>query len=104
MAYYQYCHTPDKRKSQNQKIPFTKETIYDEYYDCYLCPENEILKYSIPIPPLDEQVRIIGILDKFDALTNSITEGLPREIKLRQQQYEYYLDLLLRFPKPEEVR
>ncbi|NLW42633.1 MAG: hypothetical protein GXY89_05800 [Tissierellia bacterium] len=28
-------------------MPFTKETIYDEYYDCYLCPENEILKYSI---------------------------------------------------------
>ena len=39
------------------------------------------------------------MLDKFDALTNSITEGLPREIKLRQQQYAYYRELLLSFPK-----
>jgi type I restriction enzyme S subunit len=54
---------------------------------------------KIPIPPLAEQTRIVAILDKFDALTHSITEGLPREIKLRQQQYEYYRDLLLSFPK-----
>ena len=39
--------------------------------------------------------------DKFNALTNSITEGLPREITLRQKQYEYYRDLLLSFPKPD---
>ena len=55
----------------------------------------------IPIPVLEEQARIVAILDKFDALTNSITEGLPREIELRQKQYEYYRDLLLSFPKPE---
>jgi hypothetical protein len=47
----------------------------------------------------EEQARIVAILDKFDALTNSITEGLPREIELRQKQYEYYRDLLLGFPK-----
>jgi type I restriction enzyme S subunit len=58
---------------------------------------------SIPNPSLDEKERIVAILDKFDALTNSITEGLPREIELRQKQYEYYRDLLLSFPKPEEV-
>jgi len=40
-------------------------------------------------------------LDKFDALNNSISEGLPREIELRQKQYEYYRDLLLSFPKAE---
>ena len=57
--------------------------------------------FEIPLPPLDEQVRIVTILDKFDALTNSITEGLPREIAFRQQQYEYYRDLLLSFPKPD---
>ena len=50
---------------------------------------------------LSEQARIVSILDKFDTLTNSITEGLPKEIALRQKQYEYYRDKLLTFPKPE---
>ena len=63
----------------------------------------KIMEYKIPIPPLDEQQRIVTILDKFDTLTTSLTEGLPREIELRQQQYEYYRDLLLSFPKPEVV-
>ena len=58
--------------------------------------------FKIPIPPLEEQERIVSILDKFDTLTNSITEGLPREIELRQKQYEYYRDLLLSFPKEED--
>ncbi|XKM13712.1 restriction endonuclease subunit S [Orbaceae bacterium ac157xtp] len=58
-----------------------------------------ISSYKIPIPPLDEQNRIVEILDKFDTLTNSITEGLPREIELRRKQYEYYRELLLSFPK-----
>lgn len=58
----------------------------------------------IPVPNLAEQEKIALILDKFDALTNSISEGLPREIELRQKQYEYYRDLLLSFPKREEVR
>ncbi|GAW86902.1 type I restriction enzyme, S subunit [Bathymodiolus platifrons methanotrophic gill symbiont] len=56
---------------------------------------------KFPIPPLNIQTEIVTILDKFEALTNSISEGLPREIKLRQQQYEYYRDLLLSFPKSE---
>lgn len=58
---------------------------------------------KLPFPPLSEQARIVAILDKFDALTNSLTEGLPREIALRQQQYEHYRDLLLSFPKPQDV-
>ncbi|PQQ32150.1 restriction endonuclease subunit S [Photorhabdus luminescens] len=60
-----------------------------------------VKKILIPVPSLDEQTQIVSILDKFDALTNSISEGLPREIELRQKQYEYYHDLLLSFPKPE---
>jgi type I restriction enzyme S subunit len=59
------------------------------------------LKFAVP--PIARQVYIANVLDKFDALTNSITEGLPREIELRQKQYEYYRDLLLSFPKPDEV-
>jgi type I restriction enzyme S subunit len=59
---------------------------------------------EIPIPLLskEKQEHIATILDKFDTLTNSLQKGLPREIKLRQKQYEYYRDLLLNFPKPEE--
>lgn len=66
--------------------------------------------FQIPIPfpgdparSLAEQERIVSILDKFDTLTNSLTEGLPREIEMRQSQYEYYRDLLLSFPKSEPV-
>lgn len=55
----------------------------------------------IPVPLPEEQKRIVTILDKFDALANSISEGLPREIELREKQYEYYRDLLLSFPKPD---
>ena len=67
-------------------------------------PMIENVQFPIPYPndperSQAEQARIVAILDKFDALTNSITEGLPREIELRQKQYEYYRDLLLSFPK-----
>ncbi|MCK0549987.1 restriction endonuclease subunit S [Pseudomonas syringae pv. aptata] len=58
---------------------------------------------KVQLPPLSEQERIATILDKFDTLTNSISEGLPRETALRQKQYQYYRDLLLGFPKPEEI-
>jgi type I restriction enzyme S subunit len=59
---------------------------------------DNLAKILIPVPSPEEQARIVAILDKFDALTSSITEGLPREIELRQKQYEYYRDLLLSFP------
>lgn len=59
------------------------------------------LNYPLLLPSIEEQNRIVAILDKFDTLTNSITEGLPREIELRQKQYEYYRDLLLSFPRQE---
>ena len=61
--------------------------------------KSDLVQLEIPVPSLEEQKRIVAILDKFDALTNSITEGLPREIELRQKQYAYYRDLLLSFPK-----
>ena len=52
---------------------------------------------KIPLPPLEEQQRIANILDKFDTLVNSISEGLPKEIALRRKQYEYYRERLLTF-------
>ncbi|WKS97685.1 restriction endonuclease subunit S [Gallibacterium anatis] len=52
---------------------------------------------QIPLPPLEEQKRIAAILDKFHTLTSSLSDGLPKEIELRQKQYEYYRDLLLGF-------
>lgn len=54
-------------------------------------------KYPIPIPPLSEQARIVTILDKFDALVNDLSSGLPAEIQARRQQYEYYRNQLLTF-------
>lgn len=54
-------------------------------------------KFKFPIPPIEEQKRIATILDKFHTLTHSLSEGLPKEIELRQKQYEYYRDLLLGF-------
>ncbi|EPB8315816.1 restriction endonuclease subunit S [Escherichia coli] len=64
---------------------------------------DNLSKILIPVPSMEIQERIVSILDKFDTLTNSITEGLPGEIELRQKQYEYYRDLLFSFPKPETV-
>ena len=58
-------------------------------------------KFDVFLPSIEEQMRIVNILDKFDTLTNSISEGLPKEIELRTKQYEYYRDLLLTFPKKE---
>lgn len=60
-----------------------------------------VKKVSIPIPPLEEQQRIVSILDRFDKLCNDLTEGLPAEIEARKKQYEYYRDKLLTFKVKE---
>jgi len=106
----------------NQNIASIKSknsnAVNDKFVFYYITNMYEVLKsemrnygmlnlttlrqFKIPIPPLAEQARIVSILDKFDTLTTSISEGLPREIALRQQQYEYYRDLLLSFSKADE--
>ena len=63
--------------------------------------KGSIEKRLVPVPSLKKQAQIVSLLDKFDALTASITEGLPREIELRQKQYAYYRDLLLSFPQAQ---
>ncbi len=78
---------------QKQKRPFITGTKVRRVN------ANDLAKIVIPIPTLQEQERIVSILDNFDILTTSISEGLPKEIELRKQQFEYYRDLLLTFPK-----
>jgi len=63
---------------------------------------KKLFAFRIPVPHLNEQRRITDTLDKFDVIANSISEGLPREIELRQKQYEYYRNLLLSFPKSDK--
>ena len=58
---------------------------------------ESLAKLTIPVPPLEEQERIVAILDKFDALVNDMSFGLPAEIKARRQQYTQYRDRLLTF-------
>lgn len=59
--------------------------------------KTAILQYEFDVPPLEEQHRIVSILDKFETLTHSITEGLPLAIEQSQKRYEYYRELLLNF-------
>ena len=60
-------------------------------------PIADMASWPILIPPLDEQRRIVAILDKFGALVNDLSSGLPAEIAARRQQYAYYRDRLLTF-------
>ena len=59
--------------------------------------QKNLNKIPIPLPSPDEQRRIVSILDRFDALCNDLTSGLPAEIEARKKQYEYYRDKLLAF-------
>ena len=59
--------------------------------------KEKMKKVRLPLPPIPVQRKIVEVLDKFDALTTDITDGLPAEIAARQKQYEYYRDKLLTF-------
>ena len=56
-------------------------------------------KIVLPIPPYELQVKIASILDRFETLVNDLTRGLPAEIAAVKEQYEYYRNKLLSFPK-----
>lgn len=64
--------------------------------------QENLNKILIPIPPLPEQQRIVSILDKFETLVNDLSQGLPAEIAAVQEQYEYYRNKLLLFPRKIE--
>lgn len=63
--------------------------------------QQGLVSLNIPIPSLEEQNRVVSILDRFDTLTNDLTSGLPAEMEKRRQQYEYYRDRLLTFKRKE---
>lgn len=58
---------------------------------------NVLKLVQVPVPSLQEQKRIVDILDNFDALVNDLSIGLPAELAARRKQYEYYRDKLLTF-------
>lgn len=60
---------------------------------------NRILQQQICVPPIETQIAIADLLDRFDALVNDISLGLPAEIAARRAQYEHYRDRLLSFPE-----
>ena len=64
-----------------------------------LITASQLKEVLIPIPPLFVQEQIVAVLDKFDTLVHSLSEGLPAEIALRRRQYRYYRRLLLDFPR-----
>ena len=70
---------------------------YDNGVDQTNLRKDDILDIMIPVPSIEEQKRIVAILDRFDTLCNDISTGLPAEIAARQKQYEYYRDMLLTF-------
>ncbi|MBW8299963.1 MAG: restriction endonuclease subunit S [Hydrogenophaga sp.] len=63
---------------------------------------TSLFSFLVPVPEFEEQCRIASSLDKFDTLANSAKAGLPREMALRQKQYNYYRDLLLSYPKTDQ--
>ena len=60
---------------------------------------KDISNFPIPSPSLEEQEKIASILDRFEALTNDLTAGLPAEIEKRRQQYEFYRDKILTYKR-----
>ena len=96
----------------NIQVDETKALYRYVFY--WLCKEYETLRakgqgsqsninslivknHPIPLPSLEEQSRIVEILDRFDTLVNDLKTGLPAEIALRRKQYEHYRDTLLTF-------
>jgi len=83
-------------QSQNIKAIYNKKIVGSPVVSL---PMKDLRKISIPIPPLEEQERIVKLLDQFNTAHTAIEEEITKEIKLRTQQYEYYREKLLTFPK-----
>ena len=59
----------------------------------------DLSRVEIPVPCPATQRKVVDILDRFDTLTKSLTDGIPAEIETRNQQYKYHRDRLLDFPR-----
>ncbi|MGB9796554.1 restriction endonuclease subunit S, partial [Fervidobacterium gondwanense] len=82
-VYYQLCNINLNRLAKGGGQP--------------LITASQLKDIQIPVPPLEEQERIVAILDRFEALCNDLTIGLPAEIEAREKQFKYYLNKLLDF-------
>lgn len=85
--YYVLLSNQEKIKSQVRKASIPRLS------------KDAIAKITFYLPSITEQERIVSILDHFNTLTNSLSEGLPKEIELRQKQYEYWREQLLNFTR-----
>ena len=85
--YYVFLSKQDRLKSQVRKASIPRLS------------KDAIDKITFYLPSITEQERIVSILDNFNTLTNSLSEGLPKEIELRQKQYEYWREQLLNFTR-----
>ena len=85
--YYVLLSNQEKIKSQVRKASIPRLS------------KDAIDKITFYLPSITEQERIVSILDHFNTLTNSLSEGLPKEIELRQKQYEYWREQLLNFTR-----
>ena len=108
------CYACNKFYATEHAVVVSPSALYNEKFLYYLLDFARLEQYKtagaqpglsvarlekvvLPVPPLEVQKRIVDILDRFDALCNDISSGLPAEIEARQKQYEYYRDKLLTF-------
>ena len=85
--YYVLVSKQDRLKSQVRKASIPRLS------------KDAIDKITFYLPSITEQERIVSTLDNFNTLTNSLSEGLPKEIELRQKQYKYWREQLLNFTR-----
>lgn len=112
---FEYCTKPFSFKNEFWSYSSDNESINLRYVYHYLVynkghfqniannmqmpqiSSNDTEKFKIPVPSLEIQSRIVQVLDKFDKVCNDLNIGLPKEIELRQKQYEYFREKLLTF-------
>ena len=112
---FEYCTEPFSFKNEFWSYSSDNENINLRYIYHYLVhnkehfqniannmqmpqiSSNDTEKFKIPVPSLEIQSRIVQVLDNFDTVCNDLNIGLPKEIELRQKQYEYFREKLLTF-------